>query len=307
MLVRLGYACISETVNLSTSSPYTYTEYLKGNDLGKLDRVIRSNLSNLEEIIKYNIKNSVHFYRMSSKIIPLATKKDVEFDYIDKYKKYYAKIGGKILRSKMRVDFHPDEYVVLNSTKRQVVEDSIRSLEYLYRILDVMKIKNKVLVLHVGSSTFGKDNSIKRFANNFNKLPIEVQKCIAIENDDKVFNVEDVIKLAELIKVPVILDYHHYLCNKSKIDYRKIFASWDNKKPKLHYSSPKNKREFRSHSDYIDSDDFIRFLEIIKRYNVDVDIMIEAKKKDEAMFRLLREIRYKTNYVFIDSTSFIVN
>ena len=33
--------------------------------------------------------------------------------------------------------------------------------------------------------------------------------------------------------------------------------------------------------------------------------MIEAKMKDDALFRLVRELKYKTNYKFIDDTSFI--
>ena len=31
--------------------------------------------------------------------------------------------------------------------------------------------------------------------------------------------------------------------------------------------------------------------------------MIEAKAKDEAVFKLIREIKYKTNYKFIDETT----
>ena len=34
--------------------------------------------------------------------------------------------------------------------------------------------------------------------------------------------------------------------------------------------------------------------------------MIEAKMKDEALFRLVRELKYKTDYKFIDDTTFIV-
>ena len=49
---------------------------------------------------------------------------------------------------------------------------------------------------------------------------------------------------------------------------------------------------------------FISFLEIIKNYNYDIDIMIEAKKKDVAVFNLVRMIKYKTNYKFVDDTSF---
>ena len=31
---------------------------------------------------------------------------------------------------------------------------------------------------------------------------------------------------------------------------------------------------------------------MIKKYNRDIDIMIEAKMKDDALFRLIRQLRY---------------
>ena len=71
MKVRLGYACSNVTLkNVTTSSTYTYTLFNKEQDLDKLDRIIVSNLQDLEKIIDYNIKNNVHFYRISSKLIP---------------------------------------------------------------------------------------------------------------------------------------------------------------------------------------------------------------------------------------------
>ncbi len=305
MLVRLGYVAISTALNVTSSTPYTYSEYLNRHNIDKLDNVIRSNLLALEEILKYNVKNNIHFYRMSSKIIPLATKDGVEFNYTTEYKEYYDRISKIIKDNSLRVDFHPDQFCVLNSTNNDVVKNSIKILEYHYYLLNMMMVKDKVLILHVGSNVFGKDNSIKRFINNFNKLPEYLKKCIVIENDDKIFNVSDVLKISEVINVPVVLDYHHYNCNKSTIDIEKIFNTW-NITPKIHFSSPKNKKEFRSHSDYINSDDFINFIESIKKYNTDVDIMLEAKMKDDALFRLVRELKYKTNYRFIDDTSFEV-
>ena len=86
MLVRLGYVAISTALNVTSSTPYTYSEYLNRHNIDKLDNVIRSNLLALEEILKYNVKNNIHFYRISSKIIPLATKDDVKFNYTTKYK-----------------------------------------------------------------------------------------------------------------------------------------------------------------------------------------------------------------------------
>ena len=49
-----------------------------------------------------------------------------------------------------------------------------------------------------------------------------------------------------------------------------------------------------------------KLLEDLKNYTNNVDIMLEAKAKDEALFRLVRELKYKTNYKFIDETTFII-
>lgn len=306
MKVRLGYVAICNALNVTSSSPYNYSDYLKYNDFHKLEEIIISNLMALNEIIDYNIKNNIHFYRISSKLIPLATKDDVNFDYIYKYKKYYNKIGKKIRDSKMRVDFHPDQYCILNSVKEDVVYNSIKILEYHYKLLDALGVNDKVLILHVGSSTFGKDNSIKRFINSYNKLPLYLKKCIAIENDDKVFNVSDVIKISNNTGIPIVLDYHHHMCNKSNIDINAIFDSWGDRVPKVHFSSPRGKKDFRSHNDYINGDNFICFIEFLKKYDRDVDIMLEAKCKDDSLFRLVRYLKYKTTYNFIDDTSFVL-
>ena len=313
MKVRLGYACISKTLNnITTSTPYTYSEYLNTNDFNKLNEIIKSNLEDLIEILKYNIKNNIHFFRISSKLVPLATKEDVIFNYYNKYQKYYNDISKIIKDNKLRIDFHPDEFCVLNSTRKEVVKSSIRILKYHYNLLKYFKIDNKLLILHIGSSAFGKDNSIKRFINNFNKLPEYIKNIIAIENDDKIFNIIDCITISKEIHCPIIFDYHHYICNnngeKIEIFFQDILNSWKNKTPKIHFSSPKSKlkKEFRSHNDYINCDSFINFIDKIKVYDCDVDIMIEAKKTDKAMFKLIREIKYKTTYKFIDETTFIV-
>lgn len=313
MKIRLGYARISKTLsNVTTSSTVTYTTFQKDKDYKKIDTAIKSNLNALKEILTYNIKNNIHFFRLSSKLIPLATKSDVIFDYIDPYKDYYNSIAKIIKDNKLRIDFHPDEFCVLNSTKSEVVKNSIAILEYHYNLLKALEIKNKILVLHIGGNTFGKKNSISRFINNFNTLSKEIQESIAIENDDKIFNISDCVYISKKLNVPVILDYHHHICNHDELDIndylKDILSSWHNTTPKMHFSSPKNKtkKDFRSHNDYINVDDFINFIDLLKPFNHDVDIMIEAKAKDEALFRLVRELKYKTNYTFIDDTSFEV-
>jgi UV DNA damage endonuclease len=311
MKIRLGYACITNALDVTSSSNLTYTHYKKlGKEKGnkKLDSVIKSNFEALEEILKYNIKNNIHFYRMTSNLIPLATHKSVDYEVFNKYKKDFIKIGNIIKDNNMRVDIHIEPYCVLNSINNDVVLSTINILEFYQNMFKCMNI-NTYIVTHVGGKTNGKKEGIKRFINNFNLLNDDLKKMIILENDDKIYNIRNVLKICEVLNIPMVLDYHHFICNKNneKIeDYiEKIISTW-NITPKIHFSSPKNKKEKRSHHDYINSDEFIKFIEKIKFIDQDIDIMIEAKQKDDALFRLIRQLKYKTNYKFIDETTFLV-
>lgn len=314
MKVRLGYVALSKALDdVTTSSTITYTNYINKNyNTSKLLEITKNNLDSLYEIIKYNVKNNFHFYRLTSKLVPLATHDKVDFDYITPLLDEYKKIGKLINGNNIRVDTHPDQYAVLNSMDSKIVKNTVEILEYHYKIMDAIGIKDKIIILHVGSSACGKKASITRFINNFNKLPDHIKKCIAVENDDKVYNIKDVLELCHKINVPMVLDYHHFICNNEKEDIndylKEIIDTWDGKLPKMHFSSPKSKlkKEFRSHSNYINKECFIKFINILKKQDKDIDIMLEAKAKDDAVSRLARCLKYETNYKFLDETTFII-
>lgn len=314
MKVRLGYVALSKALDdVTTSSTITYTNYINKNyNTSKLLEITKNNLDSLYEIIKYNVKNNFHFYRLTSKLVPLATHDKVDFDYITPLLDEYKKIGKLINGNNIRVDTHPDQYAVLNSMDSKIVKNTMEILKYHYKIMDAIGIKDKIIILHVGSSACGKKASITRFINNFNKLPDHIKKCIAVENDDKVYNIKDVLELCHKINVPMVLDYHHFICNNEKEDIndylKEIIDTWNGKLPKMHFSSPKSKlkKEFRSHSDYINKECFIKFINILKKQDKDIDIMLEAKAKDDAVSRLARYLKYKTNYKFLDETTFII-
>lgn len=89
MIVRLGYVALSKTLdNLTTSSTVTYTNYVSKNyTVDKLIDITKGNLESLKQIMIYNVKNNVHFYRLTSKLVPLATHNKVKFDYVTPLKK----------------------------------------------------------------------------------------------------------------------------------------------------------------------------------------------------------------------------
>ena len=315
MKIRLGYVSPPVTIPKLKFSNITYTSFKKDDIIKKYEKhekVIQENLKILKQILIYNGKNKIHFYRMTSHLFPFLGFDKVLFDYINPYIKQYQEIGTLLKKYDIRMDIHPDQFVVLNSIDSNIANSSIQLLKIQAEILQAIQIENPIIILHVGSSKPDKETAIKRFIQNFNKLPLNVQKMIAIENDDKVFTALDVLSLCKYLNIPMVLDYHHFLCNnkEEKLDsiLNDIFITWEKTKlnPKIHFSSPKSKikKEIRHHHDYIDYLEFKKFLKILKTTNKDVDIMIEAKKKDEALFRLVRNIKYDMDLTFLDNTTF---
>lgn len=314
MQIRLGYVALPVALSITSSSIVTYSHYKKlgmqkGNE--KIHQVILSNINALKEILKYNVCNDITFFRMTCNLIPLGTHPNVNYEVWKRYQKEWNEIGAYIQEHQLRVDLHPDQFCVLNSINKEVVESTIQTLTFYQHLLEAMHL-NSVLVLHIGGGVGGKKEAMNRFRENFKRLNSKLQQMIVLENDDKIFTIRNTLELCESLNIPMVLDYHHYKCNhnREKIeDYiERIFATWKDRpeNPKIHISSPKNRREKRSHHDYINSDDFIAFLEKIRFTNQDFDVMIEAKMKEEALFRLTRELKYKKEYKFVNLTTFLL-
>lgn len=316
MRVRLGYVAIALNLkNVTSSSTVTFTNYNKltreEEKLKKLKTVTFSNIDDLETILQYNIENNIHFYRLTSKLIPLSTHPEVSWNYEKYFSKELRRIGSVIQSSNMRVDFHPDQFNVINSVKEKVVEDTIRNLNHAVDLYDLMDYKEGKLVIHIGSSTGGKEDSILRFISNYKTFPSRIRKRLILENDDKVFTAKDVLRICKEIEVPMVVDIHHHNCKNNEDNIGDllphIFSTWDkeNLLPKIHFSSPKDGELDRKHADYIDVNDFASFLDLAKeKVNRDFDVMIEAKMKDKSLFKLMNDLR-KINYKckFIDNST----
>ena len=315
MIIRLGYVAIALNLGkVTSSSTLTYTRYLKLNEedrLKKLKEVTHSNIEALEKILKYNIDNNIHFYRMTSNFIPLATHPDVMWDYLKYFKKDLEYIGKLIKDNNLRVDAHPDQFNVINSDREGVVENTLRTLNMQVDLFEAMNYEQGKLVIHIGGAKGGKDIALDRFINNLKKFPQRITDRLILENDDKTFNAEEVLNICEQVKLPMVFDVHHHNCNNCKEDIKsllpKIFRTWEDEElvPKIHFSSPREFEKDRKHSDYIDAKRFLEFIyEAKESVNKDFDIMIEAKKKDITLNTLVKDLRQLTKEIkFIDNST----
>lgn len=316
MRVRLGYVSIALNLPKTTSSStVTYARYSKmktdKEKINKLKEVTKSNLDDLEKILRYNIENEIHFYRITSNLIPLLTHPEVDFDYKRFFRKDFEYIGNLIKGNNIRVDTHPDQFNVINSTKKDVVESTLRNLKAQAELLYDLNYPYGKMVLHVGSSQGGKEESIDRFINNLKLFPQNITDNLIIENDDKTFTAKDVLDLCKRINKPMVLDVHHHICNNEGEEIGEllpeVFKTWENEilPPKIHFSSPREFENDRKHADYINSSDFIKFLEKAKEVcDIDFDIMIEAKQKDLALEKLMKELKeLKPEWNYIDKST----
>ncbi|WP_195937959.1 UV DNA damage repair endonuclease UvsE [Romboutsia sp. 1001713B170131_170501_G6] len=318
MRIRLGYVAIALNLpKVTSSSTLTFKRYSSMNSdeerLNKLKQVTYSNIMDLEKILKYNIKNNIHFYRITSNLIPLATHPEVMWNYRKYFRKDFEYIGKIINDNNLRIDIHPDQFNVINTDRESVFLNTSKTLTMQANFLEDINCNDAKMVIHIGGAKGGKEKAIKRFIENFKKLPDIVKNKLILENDDKIFTAKDVLYICKILNLPMVLDIHHHNCNNNgeNIDrlLNDIFNTWKNEKlqPKIHFSTPREFENDRRHSDYIDAKAFLKFIYLIKdNVNKDVDIMIEAKKKDLALQRLVSDIKDLDKFIVFEDESTII-
>ncbi|WP_047150363.1 UV DNA damage repair endonuclease UvsE [Aneurinibacillus tyrosinisolvens] len=325
MEVHLGHVAMSVHVaNASPSRTMTAKRFATIADreagLRKLEHLAEQNIESCIRLLYHNRAHDIKFFRLSSRLIPLVGHELTEgWDYMKPLADAFAKLGTVIKDDNVRADFHPDHFVVLNSPRRPVFETSLAVLRHHIRMLEAMGIPPRHrCVLHVGGAYNNKEKAIQRFIDNWGEVPEEIRSCLMLENDDKIFTAEDTLQLSESLKIPMVLDIHHHRCNHQGEEddilhlLPRIVERWSSSPlpMKMHISSPRGPEDKRSHADYINPDDLFPFLHKLARYTPRVDVMVEAKKKDDAVLRLAQWVKEEgeTNGVrFINGGSFEIH
>ena len=192
----------------------------------------------------------------------------------------------------IRLSFHPDQFILLSSPRKEVTESSIRELEYQGFVAE--KVGAEVINVHGGGEYGDRRAALSRLRNHFRQLSVRVRKRLTLENDDRVYNVADLLPVCSDLNIPLVYDVHHHRCRPDGLSVAEATelakASWKSRKqdPYFHVSSPKHgwaANDTRSHADYIDPRDFP---EEWKQMDLTVDV--EAKAKELAVVRLMKQL-----------------
>ena len=319
-LIRLGYVAMSVHLkNASPSQTMTYSHFSKILNreaaIRKLEKISISNLGNCLRLMRYSLENGIRFFRLSSKLIPLANHEELQgWDYFAPLEDQLDEIKSFLQDNPlMRIDFHPDHFVLLNSPRSEVLNQSVHTLNIHRRLLKGFGLNPEHrCVIHVGGSYKDKEKSLEQFIHNWGFVPESIQSMILLENDDKVFTARDTLYLCEKLGVPIVFDLHHHEVNNDGVgweqDWDRIIATWKNSTLplKMHISSPRSEKDFRAHADYIEPSGIEKFLHTVKGSVEQIDVMIEAKRKDDALFQLARDLKATNRYEWVNQSSFII-
>ena len=283
LIMSIGYACI--TIGLKGSNQKSCIT--KNASEAKLNELIEHNLNALEVMVDYNIENNIKLFRISSDIIPFGSSPVNHIKWWESFETTFQRIGSKIKKADMRVSMHPGQYTVLNSLDEDIVDRAILDLEYSTRFLDSLELPSKhKIILHIGGIYQSKTEAIQRFCKNYNRLTESVKQRLVIENDDRSYNVFDVLEIGTKMKIPVVFDNLHnavhpydnehdevYWINECKKTWKEIDGN-----QKIHYSQQALSKRTGSHSSTIRINEFLQFYNQIDHDNI--DIMLEVKDKN---------------------------
>jgi UV DNA damage endonuclease len=264
--------------------------------------IFTKNMSALEAMLEYNAANHIKLFRISSDIVPFGSHPMNQIRWWEEYRELFDQLGQKIIRAGIRVSMHPGQYTVLNSPDTTIVENAIRDLEYHERFLSSLGMdQTSKLVLHIGGVYGDKKKAIKTFQQNYKLLSQEIKNRLIIENDDKNYNIQDVLNISAECKIPVVYDNLHHWINPpdrmehSEFDWITLSGrTWSAKdgKQKVHYSQQKETGSPGSHSDTIYVDPFLAFYHSLPDKNI--DIMLEVKDKNLSAIKCNHTVKQTT-------------
>ncbi|KAI0157955.1 UV-endonuclease UvdE [Hypoxylon sp. FL1284] len=263
-----------------------------------------ANARDIVKMLRWNDKYGIKFMRLSSEMFPFASHEEYGYKLAPFASETLAEAGKVAAELGHRLTTHPGQFTQLGSPREEVVRNAIRDLEYHDEMLTLLRLpkqqdKDAVMILHMGGVFGDKGATLDRFRKNYAKLSPSVKARLVLENDDVSWTVHDLLPICEELNIPHVLDFHHHniMFDRSQMRegtkdvealYPRIRATWARKgiTMKMHYSEPcasaVTPRQRRKHRPRVMT---------LPPCPDDVDLMIEAKDKEQAVFDLMRNFR----------------
>jgi UV DNA damage endonuclease len=295
-MIRLGLCCIfrDEPIKFRTITATAIKRLPSKLGRKKLADLCAANAVALMGALQFCSANGIECFRVNSQILPLKTHPEVGYNLAElpggrQIVGQFRKCGAFAKTAGLRTSFHPDQFVVLNSPKPDVVEQSIQEIEYQAEVAHWTGAD--VVNIHAGGAYGDKQKALRTFAKNLARLSKKARRLVTLENDDRIYTPADLLPFCREQRIPFVYDVHHHRCNPDGLGEeeatRQTLTTWD-REPLFHisgplggWSGPKPQR----HNDYINIRDFPVFWQCLE-----VTVEVEAKAKELAVKKLAKAL-----------------
>jgi UV DNA damage endonuclease len=197
-MINLGYACINMGLaeqGINTNKGMVQRTFLE-KGIQYASQLALQNVQALLKIVEWNAQHGISVFRVTSDLFPWAS------EYKLKELPDFAEIGAlleAVGRHQLRISAHPGPFNKLAGTGATLA-NTIKELEIHSEIFDLMGLPathwHKINI-HVGGAYGDKNETLKRFAQNFKLLSANLKGRLSVENDDKpgLFTVADLLPL----------------------------------------------------------------------------------------------------------------
>lgn len=297
--LRLGLCCqfAKEPIKFRATTVTAMMRLSRAARLARLAELCRANADALLTTLEYCATHGIGAFRVSSQILPVKTHPTAGYamrdlpDGDDIIKRFRA--CGRFARAnKLRLSFHPDQFVVLNSPNPKTLKHSLAELEYQAQVAEW--VGADTMNVHGGGAYGDKTTALRALRKSIERLPNEIRTRLTLENDDKVYTPTDLLPVCADTGVPLVYDVHHHRCLPDGLSIDEATdrarSTWRTE-PLFHISSPmkgwKGPKPQRHH-DYIDPVDFPKAW-----LGWPLTVEVEARAKELAVAKLRSALRLK--------------
>ena len=294
--LRLGLCCIflEQPIKFRNTTVKAISGMERDAALEKLSGLCLANAEALRQSLQFCADNGIGCFRINSQILPVKTHAECGYDVFDlpegdEIVQRFKACGEFARTHDIRTCFHPDQFVVMNSPRPDVVDRSIAELEYQSEIAEW--VGADVVNIHGGGGYGDKPDALARFARNLSRLSDRARSRLTVENDDTTYSPSELLPLCQAEGIPLVYDVHHHRCNQDDLSVdeatEQAIATWD-REPMFHISSPiegwKGPKPRRHH-------DFINVRDFPQCWNgLALTVEVEAKAKEVAVLKLMKQL-----------------
>ncbi len=312
MTTRFGYACINMTLQKQKPRVTCNRSMIKRTFQQKgLPYASQLALANSMDLIKHVAWNNAHgikVFRITSCMFPWHSEYDLtELPDYEAIKSNLEIAGKMAMESNQRLSTHPGQFNVLTSEREEVVLNAVDELDKHGILFDLMGLPRSPAAkinIHIGGAYGDRQSAMDRWCKNYERLSDSAKSRLTVENDDRESLYSTKMLYDNIVSrtgTPIVFDSHHFACGPQDSSYEEAFLmavdSWPvGVRPQCHHSNSRKKYEDPTVKDCAHSD---WYYEPFDDCGFSVDVVLECKKKEIALFKYLKDFVHTTNMAMV--------